>query len=181
VAPSNSTSAQLAFLVSTPWAQSGFAPTNQRYNPYENVLAPWNASQLDVAWVLPNGLISGSPVEAGGIVFVGSYDSSLYAINAATGTLGSAQVLKGSFGPLGVVKGQTARLSVQAIAPNPRNGQITWGDVNGNITRTGNARPRCIFRKTKAPRSENSHLDGLKKRGWTPLFRCRDTIRTEDS
>jgi hypothetical protein len=49
------------------------------------------------------------------------------------GTLGSAQVLKGSFGPVGVVKGQTARLSVQAIAPNPCNAQITWGDLNGNI------------------------------------------------
>jgi len=44
----------------------------------------------------------------------------------------------GGFGPVGLVRGQTARLSVQAVAPNTCNGQAVFIDANGNTLKTAN-------------------------------------------
>jgi len=44
----------------------------------------------------------------------------------------------GGFGPIGLVRGQTALLSVQAVAPNSCNGQVFFLDANGNILTTSN-------------------------------------------
>lgn len=117
IARTNSTAAQIAFVVSTSWAQFGFAPTGQRNNPYENVLAPWNVGQMDIAWMFPNSLLYGAPVEAGGTVYVGSYDSSLYAINETTG----ATVW--SFGTGSLIAG----------SPAVAGGNVYFGSADGNI------------------------------------------------
>ncbi len=84
--------AQLAFTVETDWVQSGFGPHSKRVNPYENVLTAGNASALDVDWAATTqAAIYSSPAMANGVVYVGSEDDKLYALNATTGaTLWSA-------------------------------------------------------------------------------------------
>ena len=79
-------SAQAEFLVSTSWAQYRYASTHNGVNPYENVLSTSTVSGLDVAWSFPTGgSVQCSPAVAGGVVYVGSDDSNVYALDAATG------------------------------------------------------------------------------------------------
>ena len=57
------------------------------------------------------------------------------------GTLAAAQNSpsgSGGFGPVGLVKGQTALLTVQDIAPYSCNGTVFFLDANGNILSTSN-------------------------------------------
>jgi len=74
------------FLVQTDWAQFHFGPHLTGHNPYENVLTPSNVSALTRDWShTTGGMITSSPVVAGGVVYVGSYDGKLYALDAMTG------------------------------------------------------------------------------------------------
>ena len=74
------------FLVQTDWAQFHFGPHLTGYNPYENVLTPSNVSALTLDWSYTTGSIQSSPAVAGGVVYVGSMDDKLYALDAVTGT-----------------------------------------------------------------------------------------------
>src|SRR5260221_3010854 len=75
------------FLVQTDWAQFHFGPHLTGYNPYENVLTPSNVSALTLDWSHTTaGLSYSSPAVAGGVVYVGSWDDKLYALDAVTGT-----------------------------------------------------------------------------------------------
>lgn len=88
VARSNSAAAQTGFVVWTAWPQFGFNASDQRYNPYENVLNTSNVGSLDVAWTFTTGAaILSSPALAGGKIYVTSLDTYLYALNATTGKL----------------------------------------------------------------------------------------------
>src|SRR5260221_8923519 len=73
------------FLVQTDWAQFHFGPHLTGYNPYENVLTPSNVSALTLDWSYTTGSIQSSPAVAGGVVYVGSMDDKLYALDAVTG------------------------------------------------------------------------------------------------
>jgi hypothetical protein len=73
-------SAQAAFLVQTDWAQFHNNPRRTGSNPYENVLSPAKVASLDVAWSAATGApVFSSPAVADGVVYVGSFDKSLYA------------------------------------------------------------------------------------------------------
>src|SRR5262249_16377623 len=64
----------------------GFDAAHTHFNPYEHFLTPANISRLVQAWAYPTmGIISTSPVVANGIVYVGSWDRSLYALDARSG------------------------------------------------------------------------------------------------
>jgi hypothetical protein len=101
---SSGLSAQTAFMVRTDWAQFRYGPRHSGDNPFENVLTPGNVSGLGQAWAAATGgAITSSPAVAGGVVYVGSFNSlweKLYAFNAATGahlvhfpvTMGSVEV-----------------------------------------------------------------------------------------
>ena len=79
-------SAQAEFLVSTSWAQYRYTSTHHGVNPYENVLSTSTVSGLDVAWSFPTGgSVQCSPAVADGVVYVGSQDGNVYALDAATG------------------------------------------------------------------------------------------------
>jgi outer membrane protein assembly factor BamB len=79
-------SAQDAFDVSTNWSQFGFGSASQRDNPYEDTLNTTNAAQLGLAWKFTtDGSVPSSPAVVDGIVYVGSDDGNVYAINATTG------------------------------------------------------------------------------------------------
>src|SRR6266566_7228730 len=79
--------AQTAFLVRTNWAQFRFGPYHTGNNPYENVINSSNVSTLTLDWRYPTGgYIESSQVVVKGLVYAGSGDSNLYALNAVTGT-----------------------------------------------------------------------------------------------
>jgi outer membrane protein assembly factor BamB len=78
-------SAQRTFLVRTDWPQYRFAPDHAGLNPYENVLNTSNVAGLTMKWNDIQGY--SSPTVVGGVVYVGSHDDNLYALDAATGTV----------------------------------------------------------------------------------------------
>ena len=79
-------SATATFSVRTDWPQFRFGPDHLGTNPYENVLGPANVAGLSLDWSVTTGAaIFSSPAVANGVVYVGSEDDNLYALNAATG------------------------------------------------------------------------------------------------
>jgi len=83
----NHEKAQAPFMVRTNWTQYNFNPNHTGFNPYENVLNASNASNLRLAWSFAAraGLLA-PPSVAKGVVYVGSIDHNVYALDAATGT-----------------------------------------------------------------------------------------------
>ena len=77
--------AQKPFTVRTNWSQFHYGPQHRGYNPYENVLSPSTVAGLNEAWRHTMGPIQSSPAVANGIVYVGSVDGKLYALDASTG------------------------------------------------------------------------------------------------
>ena len=61
----------------------------QRWNPYETALGVGNVGSLQVKWKSPTGFYQGDPVSSpavvNGVVYVGSDDFNVYALNANTG------------------------------------------------------------------------------------------------
>lgn len=75
---------------SVKWPEFGFIPSGGRFNPLEVTLSPGNAHQLHKLWsffIGCSGPICGgsSATVVNGVVYVGSYDGNVYALNAATG------------------------------------------------------------------------------------------------
>jgi outer membrane protein assembly factor BamB len=83
--------AQQSITVQTDWPQFHYSASHKGRNPYENVLSATTVGTIDLDWTFTTGkAITSSPAIVGGIVYVGSQDNSLYAINGTTG----AQVWK---------------------------------------------------------------------------------------
>ncbi|WP_324833247.1 PQQ-binding-like beta-propeller repeat protein [Alloacidobacterium sp.] len=58
----------------------------QRWNPYETELGVTNVGNLSLKWSSPiGGFSNSSPAVANGVVYVGSIDKNVYALNADTG------------------------------------------------------------------------------------------------
>jgi eukaryotic-like serine/threonine-protein kinase len=58
----------------------------QRWNPYETVLGVNNVGSLNLKWSYATGFYVGSsPAVVNGVVYVGSDDGNVYALNASTG------------------------------------------------------------------------------------------------
>jgi len=78
--------AHASFLVRTNWAQFHNGVQHRGFNPFENVLYPYNVAGLNQAWAATTGrAITSSPAVANGVVYVGSEDFNLYAFNATSG------------------------------------------------------------------------------------------------
>ena len=77
--------AQTPFNVRTNWAQFNFATNHNGLNPYENVLSPSTVGNLGLRWSYPTGnRVASSPAVANGVVYAGSLDNNVYALNATT-------------------------------------------------------------------------------------------------
>jgi outer membrane protein assembly factor BamB len=76
-----------SFLVNTNWRQFGYDQTHSRTNPYENVLSPANVSQLTLDWnyTTQSDILESSPAVVNWVVYIGSYDFNVYALDAMTG------------------------------------------------------------------------------------------------
>src|SRR6266567_1488368 len=84
---SSGRSAQATFDVRTDWAKFHSDDANSGYNRLENVLSPSNVGSLQEAWSFQVSLaLEGSPVVAGGLLYVGSEDGNVYALDPTTGT-----------------------------------------------------------------------------------------------
>jgi PQQ-like domain/IPT/TIG domain len=80
-------STQAPFLVNTNWTQFRYSPTHSGTNPYENVLSPSSVSGLALDWSFTTGGgVQSSPAVVNGVLYVGSNDGNVYALNASTGT-----------------------------------------------------------------------------------------------
>lgn len=78
---------QEPFTVRTNWPQFRYSNQHTGLNPYENVLNPRDVARLALDWrfrIGGKGSYS-SPAVVHGVVYVGSEDGSVYALNAATG------------------------------------------------------------------------------------------------
>ena len=66
---------------------SGFDAAHTGFNPFEQILNPSNVSTLTSAWSYPAvGVIGTSPAVANGVLYFGSLDKSLYALDARSGS-----------------------------------------------------------------------------------------------
>jgi outer membrane protein assembly factor BamB len=75
---SNDIGAQSPFWVHTNWYQTGFAPNNAEWNPYENVLNPTTVGRLRSNWSYPS---SGTPSVVQNEIYFGS-GNTIYALKA---------------------------------------------------------------------------------------------------
>jgi outer membrane protein assembly factor BamB len=81
-------SAQSTFTVQTNWPEFHFGPALTGLNPFENTLNPSTVSGLDEAWTFTTGgAVESSPAIVNGVLYVGSDDGNVYALNATTGAL----------------------------------------------------------------------------------------------
>ena len=72
--------------VNTNWVEFGFTSKRTRINPYENVLSPSTVGAIDEQWSFTTGSsVLSSPAVANGVVYVGSNDNNVYALNATSG------------------------------------------------------------------------------------------------
>jgi glucose dehydrogenase len=70
----------------TNWAQYGHGPARTGYDPDENVLSPSAVPRLALAWRFSTGNeVFSSPAVVNGVAYLGSLNSAVYALKAATG------------------------------------------------------------------------------------------------
>ncbi len=70
-------------------SQYRFDPCHTGFNVYEYILSPSNVGSLVQAWQYTTGdqIFFASPTVANGVVYTGSDDQNVYALNASTGAL----------------------------------------------------------------------------------------------
>src|SRR5438093_6281153 len=70
------------------WPMYGHDVRQSRFNAGETAIGPHNVGSLHQAWFLPTGgPVTATPIEVGGVVYVGSWDHNFYALDAATGAV----------------------------------------------------------------------------------------------
>ena len=71
------------------WTQFHFDLCHTGNNPYEFVLSPTTVVNLRLDWQYTTGsfIVSSSPTVANGVMYIGSWDNNVYALNARTGAL----------------------------------------------------------------------------------------------
>ena len=78
---------QTSFTVRTNWTEYGFSAQRTFDNAHENVLSASTVSRLGLKWSFPaGGAITSSPAVSNGVVYFGSQDGNVYALDDTTGT-----------------------------------------------------------------------------------------------
>jgi outer membrane protein assembly factor BamB len=89
----------------------------QRWNPYETVLGVDNVGSLQLQWKYNSHYATSSPAVVNGVVYIGSFDGNVYALNAGTG----AKLWSYTTG------------SAVYSAPAVVNGVVYFGSSDGNV------------------------------------------------
>jgi outer membrane protein assembly factor BamB len=77
---------QAPFAVNTNWGQFRYSSKHRGSNPYENVLNRDNVSAIDQDWSFTTGgQVQSSPAISNEMAYVGSFDGTVYALDASTG------------------------------------------------------------------------------------------------
>lgn len=77
------------------WPQLGYNNSHTGFDPFETVLSVSTVSGLRPLWTVTTGDLSAAPAVVKGIVYVGSGDGNIYAVNAATGAIRWRTFLQG--------------------------------------------------------------------------------------
>ncbi|HEY3141617.1 MAG TPA: PQQ-binding-like beta-propeller repeat protein [Acidimicrobiales bacterium] len=82
--------AAMALLSSCNWAQPGFGPEGQRYNPFEHTISVANVATLAPAWTVPtDGTIGGPVLDDGGHVYFTRSQGNLVSVRSLSATTGA--------------------------------------------------------------------------------------------
>ena len=118
----------------------------QRWNPYETVLSIGNVGSLQLKWSYANGTLdsfaNSSPAVVNGIVYFGSNDGNVYALNASTG----AKVWSYTTGG-GIVS-----------SPAVANGAVFVGSGDGNVYALSRSFPACATHYNDGLSGRSAHL-----------------------
>jgi eukaryotic-like serine/threonine-protein kinase len=86
--PLMATVALMLLATGCDWAQFRFGAQHSGYNPGETTISATNVGQLTQKWTFTSGgPIGSSPAVVAGVVYFGSEDDKVYALNATTGAL----------------------------------------------------------------------------------------------
>jgi PQQ-like domain len=108
-----------ASFVATNGTMFGFDAQHTNANPYERILNPRTVGGLTKQWIYQTGtIIYSSPAVAGGVVYIGSQNFNVYALDAASG------VKKWAYQTHGPIF-----FSSTTVA----NGRVYAGSVDGNL------------------------------------------------
>jgi outer membrane protein assembly factor BamB len=125
-------SAQHRFNLYENWPEFGYNALGQRANPYETTLTMSNVGNLEEAWSYTTGAaIDSSPAIVNGVVYVGSIDGSVYALNAATGNLKWSAATGGAVISSPAVAGGSVYVGSAngtVYAFNAATGAVKWSD-----------------------------------------------------
>src|SRR5438093_215689 len=70
------------------WPTFGYDAQHTAYNPFESIISTSNVSHLALDWSYSTGAsISSPPVVDNGVLYIGSNNSTLYALDALTGAV----------------------------------------------------------------------------------------------
>jgi outer membrane protein assembly factor BamB len=129
--------------IATNGVQFGFDAQHSRNNPYEQEISLSNVSQLSKEWSFQTGLfIRSSPAVANGLIYVGSDDHNLYALDASNGQIRWTFQTGGMINSSPAVSGGLVYVgSADNIlyALDASTGQIRWTFQTGGIIKSSPA------------------------------------------
>lgn len=134
---STQTGAQVVFTVQTSWAQQGFGPNHQGWNPYENVLNTSNVGSLDLLWSNQFGFDQRSSLSVVGnrIYFTGN-NNYIFSAQSSNGSLAWSFATNNGAGVTPAVgSGQTCAGSTDdnIYLLNANSGSVTQSFTTGGI------------------------------------------------
>jgi outer membrane protein assembly factor BamB len=121
---------QEPFLVRTNWSEFHFDADGTRLNPYEDVLNRRTVESIGLKWSYQTGdVVYSSPAVVNGVVYIGSEDFNVYALDARTGSKLWSYKTGGSVASApavanGVVYVGSGTSGLYAI--NARTGAVLW-------------------------------------------------------
>ncbi len=98
------------------WSTYLYTNKHQGYNPTETHISASNVASLTLRWQFKTGgNLSAEPVVVNGVVYEGSNDGYIYAVNATTGTIETLAIIttqRSSIAGSGLVNGAVQRYHV---------------------------------------------------------------------
>jgi outer membrane protein assembly factor BamB len=128
---------QINFTVRSDWAQFHNGPLHKGFNQLENVLNPTTVQSIDRQWSYTTGSsVYSSPAVANGVLYIGSFDGKVYAIDASAGTLLWSYTTGSFVGSSPAVANGIVYIGsddYKVYALNATTGALVWSFTTGGI------------------------------------------------